>query len=262
MANYFDQRLDPTKLVDGAQTVISLTFNYYTQQHLNSDFKIAKYAYGRDYHKVLKSKLLLLLTWLKNEVGDINGRAFVDSAPILEKAWAQRSGLGWAGKNANLITKQVGSFYFLSELIIDFPMQYDAPVTKDYCGSCTKCIDACPTQAITPYVVDGSKCISYLTIELKEAIPEGFKGKMQDWVFGCDICQDVCPWNRFAKQHSEPQFEPKSSLVALGNKEWLELTEDLFDKIFEGTPLKRTKFKGLQRNVLFLDKNNQNNHST
>jgi len=252
MENHFDKRLDPRLLVDNAKSVISVLLNYYPEEELQSDFKIAKYAYGRDYHKVIKGKLKTLCEWMSQQVGDFDARIFVDSAPVMDKAWAQKSGLGWIGKNTNLITKQVGSFYLIGEIICDIPLDYDHPTT-DHCGKCTACIDACPTDAlITPYQINASKCISYLTIELKENIPTEFKIKMENWVFGCDICQDVCPWNRFSKPHSEKDFLPKDSLKNLTPIEYQELTEEIFNSIFEGTPIKRTKFAGFRRNVSFL----------
>lgn len=254
MANHFDKRLDPRLLVDDAKSVISLLLNYYPEQTQTPDsYKLSKYAYGTDYHFVIKDKLKLLLQAMQEEIGDVNGRAFVDSAPVLDKAWAARSGLGWIGKNANLLSKQKGSFFFIAELIVDISLEYDAPVT-DHCGSCTACIDACPTEAIIqPYVVDGSKCISYLTIELKENIPSGFAGKTDNWMFGCDVCQDVCPWNRFSKPHNEPLFNPHPDLLEMTYKDWQELTEETFAKIFKKSAVKRTKFSGLQRNIRFLD---------
>ncbi len=254
MANHFDKRLDPRKLVEGAQSVVSLMYNYYPKQELNENqhYKLSKYAYGKDYHKVIRKKLKQLLKNLNEQIGEIHGRAFVDSAPVLEKAWAQKSGLGWVGKNTNLISKGHGSFFFLAELIIDIPLEPDAP-TKDYCGTCTKCIDACPTDAITrPYVVDGSKCISYFTIELKEAIPQEVKGKFENWMFGCDICQDVCPWNRFSSPTHESAFSQKEALNHMTKGDWEEITEELFDTLFESSAVKRTKLKGLKRNISFL----------
>lgn len=253
MANHFDKRLDPRLLVEGAKSVISLTYNYFPEEDLfvDSEIKISKYAYGRDYHKVVKSRLKELLLFLQEQVGEISARIFVDSAPVLEKAWAQRAGLGWLGKHSNILSKGKGSFFFLAELICDVEFEYDAPVA-DHCGSCTRCIDACPTDAIfAPYQVDGSRCISYLTIELKEAIPKEFNGKMEGWAFGCDICQDVCPWNRFSKPHSEPDFNPKDA-VKMNVDEWEDLTEAVFEEIFNGSPIKRTKFSGLKRNIRFL----------
>ena len=216
--------------------------------------KISKYAYGRDYHLVLKEKMKALLDFIHEEIGEVNGRAFVDSAPVLDRAWAKRSGLGWVGKNTNLINKESGSFFFIAELIIDLDLECDSAI-EDYCGTCTACIDACPTEAIiAPYIVDGSKCISYFTIELKEAIPQEMKGKIDDWAFGCDVCQDVCPWNRFSKPHNEPQFLPKEELLNMTRKEWMEITEDVFKKLFSDSAVKRTGFKGLKRNLLFLEK--------
>lgn len=253
MENHFDKRLDPRLLVDGAKSVVSLLLNYYPSEIQNSDtYKISKYAYGQDYHFVIKDKLKDLLKFIQTEIGEVNGRVFVDSAPVLDKAWAAKSGLGWIGKNSNLITKQVGSFYFIAELIIDLELEYDNPTT-DHCGSCTACIDACPTQAIVePYVVDGSKCISYFTIELKNQIPSAMKGKFDDWMFGCDVCQDVCPWNRFSKPHSEPLFNPNPEIVSYSKKDWQEITEDVFKKVFKNSAVKRTKLEGLQRNISFL----------
>lgn len=255
LENHFDKRVDPTKLVPGARSVISLTYNYFPSE-IQKDIhapKIAKYAYGRDYHKVVKKKLKLFLQYIRENIGDVEGRCFVDSAPVLERDWAKRAGLGWVGKHTLLINKQRGSFFFLAELIIDLELEYDHPVTE-HCGTCTKCIDACPTDAIKAdgFVLDSSKCISYLTIELKNDIPETFKGKMADWVFGCDICQDVCPWNRFAKSHTEPDFNPKEELIAKSRTEWEDITEEVFDKLFEGSAVKRTKFLGLKRNIDFL----------
>ncbi|MEY5048747.1 MAG: tRNA epoxyqueuosine(34) reductase QueG [Bacteroidota bacterium] len=255
MANHFDKRLDPRLLVDGAKSVISLLLNYYpaTENQLESDLKISKYAYGEDYHFVIKDKLKIFLETLNEQIGEIGGRVFVDSAPVMDKVWAKKSGLGWVGKNSNLINKQQGSFFFIAELIIDLELEYDGPV-KDFCGTCTKCIDACPTDAIVnPYVVDGSKCISYFTIELKEQIPQEVKGKFENWVFGCDICQDVCPWNRFSKPHRTPLFNANDNLKSLKEqKDWLEITEEVFSKTFSKSAVKRTKLAGLKRNIDFL----------
>jgi len=253
MENYFEKRLDPTKLVDDAKSIISLTYNYYPEDLQNKEApKVSKYAYGMDYHYVIKEKLNFFLTFIKDKIGDVHGRAFVDSAPILEKAWAAKSGIGWVGKNSNLITKQVGSFYFLAELIVDLDLDYDR-IESDHCGQCTACIDSCPTEAIAqPYVVDGSKCISYFTIELKENIPKEFKGKFDDWVFGCDICQDVCPWNKFSKPHKEPLFQSSSELMKMSRDEWNEITEETFNKIFKDSAVKRTGYKGLTRNLNFI----------
>jgi len=254
MENHFDKRLDPTLLVPGAKSVVSLLLNYYPEETQREDsYKISKYAYGTDYHFVIKDKLKEFLEAIREHIGEVDGRAFVDSAPVLDKAWAAKSGLGWIGKNSNLLTKQVGSFYFIAELIIDLELEYDTPVT-DHCGSCTACIDACPTQAIVdPYVVDGSKCISYFTIELKNEIPDYAQDKMDDWMFGCDVCQDVCPWNRFSKPHNEPLFSPKPKLLEYSKQEWKELTQEVFSEIFKKSPVKRTKFSGLKRNIDFLD---------
>ncbi|WP_349663173.1 tRNA epoxyqueuosine(34) reductase QueG [Cellulophaga lytica] len=254
MENHFDKRLDPTKLVEGSKSVISLLLNYYPEDTQNNDaLKISKYAYGQDYHHVIKSKLRELQEFITSNIGEVEGRAFVDSAPVLDKAWAAKSGLGWIGKNSNLITQKVGSFYFIAELIVDIELAYDSAVT-DHCGTCTACIDACPTQAIVdPYVVDGSKCISYFTIELKNEIPAEVRGKFDDWIFGCDVCQDVCPWNRFSKPHNEPLFNPHPDLLSMTKKDWQEITEDVFRKVFKKSAVKRTKFSGLQRNIDFLD---------
>lgn len=255
MENYFDKRLDPTKLVPGAKSVISLLYNYYPEKtQVDGSFKIAKYAYGKDYHYVVKDKLKELFQYIYDEIGEIDGRVFVDSAPILEKAWAKKGGLGWIGKNSNLLTKKVGSFYFLAEIILDLELAYDSPIKTDHCGKCTACIDACPTQAIeSPKIVNGSKCISYATIELKTEIPSFFKGKMDDWMFGCDVCQDVCPWNRFSKPNKELQFQPNEAIQGYSKKEWTELTQELFSEIFRKSPVKRTKYSGLMRNMLFLE---------
>ena len=253
MENHFDKRLDPTKLVEDSKSVISLLLNYYPSKTQNSEsYKLSKYAFGTDYHFVIKDKLKSLLNFIQDEIGDVSGRAFVDSAPVLDKAWAAKSGLGWIGKHSNLLTQQVGSFYFIAELMIDLDLEYDLPTT-DHCGTCTACIDACPTQAITePYVVDGSKCISYFTIELKENIPTEFKGQFDDWMFGCDVCQDVCPWNRFSKSHNEPLFNPNPELLSMTKKDWEEITDDVFKKIFKDSAVKRTKLSGLKRNIQFL----------
>jgi len=227
--------------------------NYFPEQtQIEGTYKISKYAYGQDYHSVIKEKLQQLLGFIQENIGEVSGRAFVDSAPVLDKAWAAKSGLGWIGKNANLITKSVGSFYFIAELIVDLPLEYDAPTT-DHCGSCTACIDACPTQAIiAPYVVDGSKCISYYTIELKENIPQEAQSKMDDWIFGCDVCQDVCPWNRFAQPHREKAFEPHPDLLQMTRQDWQEITLETFQKIFKNSAVKRTKYEGLIRNIEFV----------
>jgi epoxyqueuosine reductase len=253
MENHFDKRLDPTKLVSDSKSVISLLLNYYPEEtQVEDSYKISKYAYGKDYHDVIKSKLKELHYFIEAEIGEVSGRAFVDSAPVLDKAWAAKSGLGWIGKNSNLITQKVGSFYFIAELIIDLDLEYDY-VTTDHCGTCTACIDACPTKAITePYVVDGSKCISYFTIELKDQLPESMKGSFNDWMFGCDICQDVCQWNKFSKPHSEPLFNPNPELLSLTKQDWEEITEDVFKKVFHKSAVKRTKFSGLSRNINFL----------
>jgi epoxyqueuosine reductase len=250
MENHFDKRLDPRLLVDDAKSVISLLFNYYPEKQQRADApKISKYAYGADYHEIIRDKLQQFLADLRQTIGNFNGRGFVDSAPVLDKAWAKKSGLGWIGKNSNLINKQQGSFFFIAELIVDLELEYDGPI-KDYCGTCTRCIDACPTEAIVePYVVDGSKCISYFTIELKEAIPAEFKDKMDNWVFGCDVCQDVCPWNSFSLPHHEPAFEDQRGLLDMSAADWFDLNEESFAKVFKGSAVKRTKFAGLSRNL-------------
>ncbi len=257
MANHFDKRIDPRKLVEGAKSVVSLLYNYHNPELQKEDDapKISQYAYGKDYHQVVKKKLHTLINYLQEEIGDVNGRCFVDSAPVLERDWAKRSGLGWIGKNTLLISREQGSYFFLAELIIDIELDYDGPV-KDYCGTCTRCIDACPTDAISPegYWMDGSKCISYFTIELKEEIPSEMKGKFENWMFGCDICQQVCPWNRFAKKHQEPMFEPHPDLMHMTKADWEEITEDVFRKVFQKSPVKRTKYAGLRRNIDFLKK--------
>jgi len=257
MENHFDKRIDPTKLVPGAKSVVSLLFNYYTNEKQDDQRapKISKYAFGKDYHFVVKEKLKQFMFEIEAQIGEVDGRVFVDSAPVLDKHWAKRAGLGWIGKNSNLINKQMGSFFFIAELIIDLELTPDGPI-KDYCGTCTRCIDACPTDAIVdPYIVDGSRCISYLTIELKEELPTEFSDKMDNWMFGCDVCQDVCPWNRFAKPHNEPQFKPNEQLLKLNTTEWQELTQEVFSVVFKKSAVKRTKFSGLKRNINFLNKN-------
>lgn len=255
LENHFDKRLDPTKLVPGAKSVISLVYNYFPNKVLSetSGLKIAKYAYGQDYHVVVKDKLKDLMYRLREKVGAVDGRVFVDSAPVHERAWASKSGLGWIGKNSLLLNRKMGSFFFLAELIIDLELEADGPV-KDYCGTCTACMDACPTDAIPqPYVVDGSRCISYLTIELKEEIPAEFRDSMENWIFGCDICQDVCPWNRFSKPHHEQLFEPQG-WENIREDEWMDLTEEVFQKVFRKSAVKRTKYAGLKRNITFIKK--------
>lgn len=264
MANHFDKRVDPTKLMPGAKSVVSLMYNYYpgdvqTENEQESPshetFKISRYAYGEDYHKVVRRKLKALVKELKENIGEFHGRVFVDSAPILERDWAKRSGQGWIGKNTLLIHPKKGSYFFLAEIILDLEFEYDHPI-RDHCGTCTRCIDACPTDAISPegYVLDGSKCISYLTIELKSQIPEAFRGKMEDWIFGCDICQEVCPWNRFAMPHNEPAFEMSEKVKELTKKDWLELTAEIFDAVFEKSALNRAGFQDLKRNIVFVQK--------
>ncbi|WP_447642428.1 MULTISPECIES: tRNA epoxyqueuosine(34) reductase QueG [Chitinophagaceae] len=255
MENYFDLRIDPRKLVPGAKSVITFFKNYYPSEiQSGSENKISKYAYGSDYHEVIRSQLKLLLSKINKYFGDVQGRGFVDSAPVLERAWAERSGIGWQGKNAMIINKQSGSFFFIATLIVDLELAYDDPIAKDFCGTCTRCIDACPTEAILPNkIVDGSKCISYFTIELKEKlIPENYKGKFDQWMFGCDTCQDVCPWNRFSQPNQEPQFQPISAILNFKSKDWEELTEEEFKNIFRHSPLKRSKFDGIRRNLRFI----------
>lgn len=254
MESYFDQRLDPRLLVEDAKSVISLSFNYFPEKLQKKDtYKIAKYAFGKDYHYVLKSKLKELILFIQNQIGEINCRAFVDSAPVLERAWAQNSGLGWRGKHSLLIQKNKGSFFFLAELILDIKLEYDHPFKTDHCGTCTKCIDACPTEAILPNnSINGSKCISYFTIELKGEISNSLKGKFEDWMFGCDICQDVCPWNRFSTPHSEERFNPHPDLLEMTKNDWEEITETVFKKVFKKSAVKRAKFSGLTRNISFI----------
>jgi len=256
MEKYFDQRIDPSMLVHNARSVITLMKNYFPSQHQNADTpKVSKYAYGKDYHEVIRKKLNELIVLMRKNIGEINGRGFVDSAPVLERSWAQRTGLGWIGKNGNLINKQNGSFFFIATLIVDIELQYDDAFAKDYCGTCTKCIDACPTDAILDNkIVDGSKCISYFTIELKdEILPEEMKGKFQSWMFGCDVCQDVCPWNRFSKPNDEKAFSALSEILNFSAKDWEEMTEESFKIIFSNSPLKRSRFKGIQRNLKFIE---------
>ncbi|NLN34086.1 MAG: tRNA epoxyqueuosine(34) reductase QueG [Flavobacteriaceae bacterium] len=257
MENHFDMRLDPRLLVEGAKSVISLTYNYFPNKFQQNDsYKIAKYAYGTDYHFVVKDKLRELLNFIQEEIGEVSGRAFVDSAPILEHAWAQKAGIGWVGKNSLTLSKQKGSFFFLSELILDLELDCDEAFKTDHCGSCSKCVEACPTDAILPdRKIDGSKCISYFTIELKDAIPSEMKGKFEDWIFGCDICQDVCPWNRFSIPHTEEKFRPKEELLNFSKSDWEEITEEVFRKVFQKSPVKRTKFEGLKRNIDFVSQN-------
>jgi epoxyqueuosine reductase len=260
LENHFDKRLNPALLVPGAKSVISLLYNYSPSKDLAKahELKIAKYAYGEDYHLVIKEKLRNFLRLIQAEVGEIHGRAFVDSAPVMERAWAKRSGTGWIGKNSLLLNREHGSFLFLAELIVDLELEYDGPI-KDYCGTCTACMDACPTDAIPqPYVVDGSKCISYFTIELKEEIPAAVKGKFENWIFGCDICQDVCPWNRFSKPHNEKKFEPHPDLENITANDWQELTADVFRKVFGKSAVQRTKLEGLKRNIAFVKKEGNN----
>jgi len=258
MENWFDKRLDPRLLVDGAKSVISLLLNYYPSHQQEKTLpQISKYAYGRDYHFVIKEKLKELLAFMQEEIGDIHGRAFVDSAPVLDRAWAKKSGLGWIGKNGNLINPKTGSFFFIAELIVDIDLEVDAPM-KDYCGTCTKCMDACPTDAIlTSKVVDGSKCISYFTIELKESIPDEYKSKMENWAFGCDICQDVCPWNRFSKPHQENSFNPTNGLLEMNKNDWEEITEDVFKEKFKESPLLRPGLEKIKNTIQFISRNDE-----
>lgn len=255
MANHFDKRLDPRILVPGAKSVISLMINYFpehTQVHHDAP-KISKYAFGKDYHEVIRTKLNLLIEKLKTAIGDFEGRAFVDSAPVMDKAWAKKSGMGWMGKNTNIINKTKGSFFFIAELITELDLTPDHAI-KDYCGTCTRCIDACPTDALfSPYQIDAAKCISYLTIELKDEIPNDFKGKFQDWAFGCDICQDVCPWNRFSKPHQQPELAANAELLKMSKKDWIEITEEVFQNVFKKSAVKRTKYAGLKRNLKFIN---------
>ncbi|MBX9448358.1 MAG: tRNA epoxyqueuosine(34) reductase QueG [Taibaiella sp.] len=260
MADHFELRTDPTRLVPGAKSVITLLYNYYPEQQAETDIKVSKYAYGEDYHEIIRPKLRSLLQYISEHIGQVNGRGFVDSAPVLERAWAQKSGLGWIGKNAHLIHKQTGSFFFIATLIIDLELQYDDPYAKDYCGTCTRCIDACPTDAIVaPTVIDGSRCISYLTIELKdELMPQQFKGKLDNWIFGCDVCQDVCPWNSFASPQSKEELRPNPALLQFDIKDWLQLEEDTFKTLFRNSPIKRAKWKGLKRNVQFIHSGQRN----
>tara|TARA_A100001011_G_scaffold307793_1_gene323192 strand:- start:1127 stop:2056 length:930 start_codon:yes stop_codon:yes gene_type:complete len=254
MSNHFDKRLDPRLLVPGAKSVVSLLLNYHSTQTQKDPEapKISQYAFGEDYHGVIKKKLKDLMSFIHEEIGEVDGRVFVDSAPVMDKVWAEKSGLGWIGKNTNLISKKAGSFFFIAELIIDLELNYDPPTT-DHCGSCTACIDACPTEAlIAPYQIDGSKCISYLTIELKDQIPSQFKGKMDQWAFGCDVCQTVCPWNRFSTQHQETALKPNNELLSLTKKDWEEMTEDVFGTLFKNSAIKRTKYEGIKRNIKFI----------
>lgn len=256
MENNFDLRIDPALLVSGAKSVITLLYNYFPEEEIKKAYKISKYAYGKDYHDVIRQKLHEFFFIIRTQLGKIEGRGFVDSAPVLERSWAQRSGLGWIGKNGNLINKKQGSFFFIASLIIDIELIYDNAYTKDYCGSCTSCIDNCPTAAILPdKIVDGSKCISYFTIELKEAlIPENMKGKFDNWLFGCDVCQDVCPWNRFSKPNREEKFKPLPEIIDFNEKDWEDMTEEKFKIIFKDSPVKRTRFSGIKRNLKFIKK--------
>ncbi len=255
MENHFELRVNPCQLVPGARSVITLLLNYFPgKQQEKGTPNISKYAFGKDYHEVIREKMKTFLDLIKSEIGEVNGRGFVDSAPVLERSWAQKSGLGWVGKNGNLITKKNGSFFFIATLITDLQLEYDDPYAKDYCGTCTKCIDACPTEAILPgKVINGSKCISYFTIELKDMlIPQEMKGKFDNWAFGCDICQDVCPWNRFSKPTNEIDLVPLPEVLNLSSKEWEAMTEETFKKVFKNSAINRTKWKGIQRNIKFL----------
>lgn len=253
LANHFDMRLDPRKLVPGAKSVISFIYNYFPEKTINTEqYKFSRYAYGQDYHTVIREKLTDLVQNLTKDFGEFEGRIFVDSAPVLERQWAAKSGLGWLGKNTLLLNKEMGSFFFLANIICDWEFDYDN-ATKDYCGTCTACIDACPTQAINPAgFLEANKCISYLTIELKDEIPTEFRGKMDNWMFGCDVCQEVCPWNRFSQSHNEIAFEPNGYLTEMKPRDWEEITQEVFSKIFSKSAIKRTKFKGLKRNIEFL----------
>ncbi len=253
MENYFDKRINPTLLVDGAKSVVTLLFNYYTPEKQNDTEapKLSRYAYGEDYHKVVKQKLFELMQRVEEQIGSIAGRAFVDSAPVMDKAWAVRSGAGWMGKNTNVIRPQTGSWFFIAELIIDLELEADGPI-KDYCGTCTRCIEACPTDALTPYQIDASRCISYLTIELRDAIPDSFKGKMDNWMFGCDVCQEVCPWNRFAEKHTEPAFEPHPDLLNLTKDDWEDLSHDIFTRVLGKSAVERVGYDGIKRTINFL----------
>lgn len=253
MENHFDKRLDPRLLVPGAKSMISVLLNYYSEEQQPEDApKVSKYAYGADYHFVIKDKLKELFKFIHQEIGEVNGRVFVDSAPVMDRAWAEKSGLGWIGKNTNLISQKVGSYFFIAEMILDLDLEYDLP-TSDHCGTCTACIDACPTDAIVaPYQLDATKCISYLTIELKDQLPTYFQGKTDNWAFGCDVCQDVCPWNRFSKQHNEPLFNTKPEILNYSKKDWEELTSETFNMIFKNSAISRTKYEGLKRNIDFL----------
>lgn len=256
MENHFDKRLDPRLLVEGSKSVISLMYNYFPEEEISTidNLKISKYAYGEDYHEVIKEILRTMVTELQEEIGEFQFRIFVDSAPVLERSWARKSGLGWIGKNANLISKKRGSFFFLAEIICDLDLVYDFETT-DHCGSCRKCIDACPTNAIvSDKIVDGSKCISYATIELKNEIPDYFNDKLEDWMFGCDVCQDICPWNRFSVPHQQVKFQPNDALKNFRKNDWQEITHELFSEIFRKSPVKRAKFAGLKRNIEILKK--------
>lgn len=253
MENHFEKRTDPRALVNGAKSIISVLYNYYPKEKQRKDtYQISKYAYGKDYHYVIKKKLNKLFEFINSEIHEVSGRAFVDSAPVMDKVWAAKSGLGWIGKNTNLISRELGSFVFIGELIVDFELEYDNKVLKDYCGNCTKCIDACPTNALSPYQLDAQKCISYLTIENKGDIPDEFKGKLNDWIFGCDICQDVCPWNAKLEPNNEPQFQISDLLKSMSKEDWQNLDQQQFRKLFKNSPVERTKFEGLKRNIEFL----------
>ena len=256
MERNFDKRMDTTKLVEGSKSVISLLYNYYPSTKINNDnnFKISKYAYGKDYHFIIKKKLKTLLNEMRNEIGHIDGRVFVDSAPILERAWAKKSGLGWIGKNTNLISKKTGSFFFIAEIIVDIELDYDNEI-KDHCGSCTACLDSCPTDALyEPYKIDASKCISYFTIELKDKFPDNLNEDFKNWIFGCDICQDICPWNSFSKSNNDPLLKPREELINFTKRDWIELTDEVFKVVFKESPIKRTKYQGLKRNIQYASK--------
>jgi len=256
MANHFDKRLDPSLLVPGAKSVISLLYNYFPEQQQNKNsYHISKYAYGEDYHHVIKDQLKEMVASMQDQIGNFHARIFTDSAPVMERTWAQKSGLGWLGKHSLLIIKDKGSYYFLAEIILDVELLYDEPFKTDHCGTCTRCIDACPTQAILPNnTIDGSKCISYFTIELKDEIPNQFKGQFEDWMFGCDICQDVCPWNRFSEPNRESRFKPDERLLHYNKNDWEDISKEVFQDIFRKSAVKRTKFEGLKRNINFIKK--------
>jgi epoxyqueuosine reductase len=254
MENHFDKRLDPSLLVPGAKSVISLSYNYFPKKtQINDTYKIAKYAYGKDYHFLLKDKLKTLMQFIQEEIGEVDARVFTDSAPVMERIWAKKAGIGWEGKHSLIIQKDKGSFFFLAEIILDLELDYDKPFTTDHCGKCTRCIDACPTDAILPEkVINASRCISFMTIELRDELPSNMRGKFDDWMFGCDACQDVCPWNKFSQAHNEAFFNPHPDLLSMTKQDWEEITEEVFRDIFRKSAVKRTKYSGLKRNITFL----------